>query len=71
MPKLGGNRDRDITVTDQLHGLGWSVAIVWQCETKNVGLLADRLAGFLGPPSRPKRCPSNAALAPETPLVVG
>lgn len=70
-PKLAGNRDRDHAATRQLQALGWSVAIVWQCETKDVVALADRLTEFLGPPPHTERRASDAALAAMPPLVVG
>lgn len=34
---------RDLEVQEQLRSLGWKVEIVWECETKNIDLLLERL----------------------------
>jgi len=46
-PKLEGNRLRDERQRQQLEALGWRVATVWQCETKDEHLLLQRLGEFL------------------------
>ncbi len=43
--------------------LGWSVAIVWQCELRDTTILAERLIQFLGPPTHAERRPADATLA--------
>lgn len=70
LPKLARNRDRDIKILAEFAALGWSVAIVWQCETKEHTALAERLIKFLGPPPHPQRCTANSALTACPPLVV-
>lgn len=45
--KLSGNRRRDRRNRDQLKRLGWSVLVVWECQTKNVEKLTQRLIRFL------------------------
>ena len=47
-PKLDGNRERDRRKEEELRSMGWSVLVVWQCETANFRVLARRLHGFLG-----------------------
>jgi DNA mismatch endonuclease (patch repair protein) len=71
LPKLARNRNRDTATAAELAALGWSVAIIWQCETKEDTALAERLAEFLGPPPHSKRGAAYAALASRPPLVVG
>lgn len=48
--KIGRNLDRDARQLTELHAAGWKVHVVWECETKEPGLL-DRLKRFLGPPA--------------------
>ena len=45
--KFRKNVERDGANLRDLRGLGWSVMIVWECETSDLGELALRLAGFL------------------------
>ena len=47
-PKLDGNRERDRRKEEELRSMGWSVLVIWQCETADLGGLARRLHGFLG-----------------------
>lgn len=47
-PKLDGNRERDRRNEDELRSMGWSVLVIWECETADLGALARRLHGFLG-----------------------
>jgi DNA mismatch endonuclease, patch repair protein len=46
-PKLVANRRRDERVIAELAELGWKVLIVWQCETKDVETLLEKLWVFL------------------------
>jgi DNA mismatch endonuclease (patch repair protein) len=55
----------------KIETLGWSVAVVWQCEMRDTAALVERLLEFLGPPPHSKRCTPNTALTPYSPLVVG
>jgi DNA mismatch endonuclease (patch repair protein) len=45
--KLARNRERDIEAIRSLELLGWSVLVVWECQTRDKGRLAERLATFL------------------------
>ena len=49
LPKLRGNVARDKAVLRQLRKLGWSVLVVWECQTKpdKLDRLAERIARFL------------------------
>lgn len=56
-PKLDGNTERDRRNEEALRSLGWSVLVIWQCETSARQPLARRLHSFLdaGPaPSAPE-----------------
>jgi DNA mismatch endonuclease, patch repair protein len=46
-PKLARNKERDTIKLGQLEHLGWSVLIVWECETRDEAILASRLRKFL------------------------
>ena len=49
LPKLEGNRLRDLQHRRQLRKLGWNVMIVWECQTqpRRIDWLASRIAAFL------------------------
>jgi DNA mismatch endonuclease (patch repair protein) len=44
--KIRRNRERDAQVHEALEAEGWSVLVIWECETRG-DTLADRLAKFL------------------------
>ncbi|MBK5290726.1 MAG: DNA mismatch endonuclease Vsr [Acidobacteriia bacterium] len=46
--KLRRNQARDQIVARQLRDLGWSVGVIWECQTKNVKRLQLRLLRFVG-----------------------
>lgn len=46
-PKLRGNRARDLRVKKALAERGWSVMVVWECETFIPSALSRRLKKFL------------------------
>ena len=46
-PKLNGNSERDRRTEEALCSLGWSVLVIWQCETTAREALARRLHSFL------------------------
>lgn len=46
-PKLDQNVERDRTKIEQLTAQGWRVLVVWQCETKDINVLAQRLKAFV------------------------
>ncbi|KFE54200.1 very short patch repair endonuclease [Pseudomonas syringae] len=39
LPKLQNNVLRDHKAKADLEALGWKVAIIWECQTKNLGML--------------------------------
>ncbi|MCQ1773703.1 very short patch repair endonuclease [Neorhizobium galegae] len=45
--KFDANAARDSRNIDALEGLGWSVLVVWQCETSDLGQLSENLKSFL------------------------
>lgn len=47
LPKLSANRARDLRALRQLAAAGWSTLVVWECQTRDVRSLADRLGRFL------------------------
>ncbi|HVZ18323.1 MAG TPA: very short patch repair endonuclease [Terriglobales bacterium] len=49
-PKIEANRERDGRNVNALRAAGWGVLVVWQCETKNLPELQERLVAFLGAP---------------------
>jgi DNA mismatch endonuclease (patch repair protein) len=47
VPKVGGNKERDIEHRRKLESGGWSVLVVWQCELKNEEALKKQIISFL------------------------
>lgn len=47
MPKLERNVSRFHEVKKQLAETGWNVAVVWECETKNINTLSENLHAML------------------------
>jgi DNA mismatch endonuclease (patch repair protein) len=45
--KILGNKKRDVRVRRTLNSEGWDVLVVWQCQTKQVKRLTERLKHFL------------------------
>jgi DNA mismatch endonuclease (patch repair protein) len=45
--KFRMNKQRDEVVIQQLKELGWSVLIIWECETKNHSQLEQHLKKIL------------------------
>lgn len=69
VPKLERNRQRDREKQDLLAAQGWTILVIWQCETKDVAALEFRLQRFLGPPRfvAPSRgCHEGVARAPNS-----
>ncbi len=52
--KLDGNKKRDVENIRLLMDHGWSVLVIWECETKpsNLGDLASRIVSFMECPSQ-------------------
>lgn len=41
--KLAANVARDVQAAAELRQLGWKVAVIWECETRDAGTLSRRL----------------------------
>ncbi len=48
--KIAKNRERDETHLERYRALGWTVLVIWECETRDRDALAERLRLFLGMP---------------------
>ena len=46
--KLDGNAQRDRLNEAALRRLGWEILVIWECETKALDPLAERVRAFLG-----------------------
>jgi len=44
--KLDRNIARDASVVAKLRGMGWSVLVIWECETKDIVALCTTLEGI-------------------------
>jgi DNA mismatch endonuclease, patch repair protein len=42
--KFEANRSRDLRVERRLRAEGWTVLVIWECETKDAALVHERLA---------------------------
>ncbi len=47
LPKLEGNRQRDVRKLEGLAELGWAATVVWECELRDMPRLTSRLVRFL------------------------
>lgn len=45
--KIAGNIKRDTRLTRELRKLGWTIFVVWQCQTKDTDQLQERLSQFI------------------------
>ncbi len=46
--KLDGNARRDRRNETRLQRLGWEFLVIWECETRDLEGLADKVRAFLG-----------------------
>ncbi|MBO0733424.1 MAG: very short patch repair endonuclease [Methylocapsa sp.] len=46
-PKLARNRNRDAGHIAALEAGGWSVLVIWECETRDLATLSASLRAFL------------------------
>ncbi len=46
-PKIEATKQRDRRSIEALSELGWNVAVVWQCELRNIPALMAKLQNFL------------------------
>lgn len=47
LPKLKRNKERDIRNVRLLRSKGWSVLIIWECQTKDLRSLSKKINRFL------------------------
>ena len=47
LPKLEGNRARDLRKEEELVALGWEALILWECELRNTAFLRNKIRTFL------------------------
>lgn len=47
LPKLEGNRKRDIANVERLEAMGWQVLLVWECELRDREQLRNELRRFI------------------------
>ncbi len=47
LPKLEGNRDRDLRNQDELGRLGWRVLVIWECQIRDGEQLTRSVRSFL------------------------
>jgi DNA mismatch endonuclease (patch repair protein) len=51
--KFAANQARDRASLQALAKLGWRTLVIWECETRDEGAIAEKLKAFLEPDSRP------------------
>lgn len=44
--KLDCNLERDSKVIEKIHSLGWKTLVIWECETRDINMLWNRLEYF-------------------------
>lgn len=47
VPKLEGNRRRDLRVEDELSSLGWRSLVIWECQLRDRSFLENEIRTFL------------------------
>jgi DNA mismatch endonuclease (patch repair protein) len=47
LPKLQGNRERDLRKQAELSAVGWDFLVVWECELRQMEHLRNELFAFL------------------------
>lgn len=63
--KFARNQARDLRTTAALEGLGLRVAVVWECETRDVAVLAERLGAALDVSGAQRRRASQTLASPQ------
>jgi DNA mismatch endonuclease (patch repair protein) len=61
MPKLEGNRARDLRKLQELEDLGWSAFIVWECQLRDEEALRESIHSFLDAPQQRVPAPGGPA----------
>ena len=52
IPKLTGNRARDLRHQSELDAMGWRYLIVWECELRHMEQVQNKLLAFLAEDGR-------------------
>lgn len=47
IPKLEGNRKRDLECQNKLHEMGWQILVIWECELSNQSSVESKIKQFL------------------------
>ena len=47
VPKLEGNRERDLRIADELERLGWRSLVIWECQLRDTAFLENEIRTFL------------------------
>jgi len=47
LPKLEGNRRRDLRIEDELRGRGWRSLVIWECQIRDTSFLENEIRTFL------------------------
>ena len=49
LPKLEGNRARDVRSLERLEQAGWRALTIWECQLRDMGEVRKAVMMFLGP----------------------
>ena len=52
LPKLEGNRERDIKNQALLRAQGWNVLVIWECQLRDINALQENVRAFLNDVAR-------------------
>lgn len=65
LPKFGRTVDRDRRNQEALRKSGWNIVVVWECETKDLVRLGERISGLIDqcPTDLRQQAPSMALAA--------
>lgn len=47
LPKLQGNRERDLRNQNTLQLEGWAILVIWECELRDLEAVSSRIRRFL------------------------
>jgi len=61
LPKFTANVERDARKTAALKALGWRVLVIWECETRDLAALEERLRMEFNLPSLPSPAHQDGA----------
>lgn len=61
IPKFAANVERDARKAAELETLGWRVLVIWECETRNLAALEERLRKDFDLPLQSVPAPQDGA----------